>query len=81
MSVEAGKTTIEPGNVTFGVKNDGATIHGLAIVKAPASVNGGVLDDATFLSKGEELSGGGSGTVSADLRPGSYELVCFIAGH
>ena len=44
-------------------------------------MNGGVLDDATFLSKGEELSGGGSGTVSADLRPGSYELVCFMAGH
>jgi FtsP/CotA-like multicopper oxidase with cupredoxin domain len=81
MWVKADKASVKPGNVTFGVKNDGATIHGLAIVKAPASVSGGVIDDTTFLSKGDELSGGASGTVSAYLKPGSYELVCFMAGH
>jgi uncharacterized cupredoxin-like copper-binding protein len=27
------------------------------------------------------LSGGQSETVSADLKPGRYELVCIMAGH
>ena len=30
---------------------------------------------------GEELAAGESGVVSADLKPGAYELVCFLPGH
>ena len=34
-----------------------------------------------FVVKGADLSGGGSATVSADLKPGKYELICHLAGH
>jgi uncharacterized cupredoxin-like copper-binding protein len=51
------------------------------MVPAPAKVTGGVVDPSTFLAKGADLAGGGSETVSADLRPGSYELICHMPGH
>ena len=31
--------------------------------------------------KGGELGGGDSETVSAELEPGKYELLCFMPGH
>jgi uncharacterized cupredoxin-like copper-binding protein len=40
-----------------------------------------VVDDSTFVVKGEDLTGGGQATVSADLKPGKYELICHLAGH
>ena len=81
MWVKASAPTVKPGKVTFGVKNEGAATHGLAIVPAPAKVDGGVVDDSTFVVKGDDLAGGGSATVSADLKPGKYELICHLAGH
>jgi uncharacterized cupredoxin-like copper-binding protein len=50
-------------------------------VSAPATAPGGMLDETTLLAKGKELAAGASETVTADLKPGSYELVCFLAGH
>src|SRR5215216_6197103 len=81
MWLKADVPAVKAGKVTFGVKNEGATTHGLAIVKAPASVSGGMVDESTFVAKGGELAGGASETVSADLEPGKYELLCFMAGH
>jgi uncharacterized cupredoxin-like copper-binding protein len=81
MWIKASAPTVKAGRVTFGVKNEGATMHGLAMVPAPAKVAGGVVDPSTFLAKGADLAGGGSETVSADLRPGSYELICHMPGH
>jgi pimeloyl-ACP methyl ester carboxylesterase len=69
------------GKVTFSVKNDGATMHGLALAKTPVSAEGGHVDDAALLFKGKDLAGGESETITADLKPGTYELVCHIAGH
>jgi uncharacterized cupredoxin-like copper-binding protein len=81
MWIKSDKPSVKAGKVTFDVKNEGATTHGLAIVKAPASVSGGTVDENTFVAKGGELSGGASETVSAELEPGNYELICFMAGH
>ena len=36
---------------------------------------------STFLAQGGNLAAGASETLSADLKPGSYELVCHLAGH
>ena len=40
-----------------------------------------MVDHTTLLAQGDELAGGGSGAVSADLEPGKYELICHLAGH
>jgi uncharacterized cupredoxin-like copper-binding protein len=81
MWVKASAPTVKPGKVVFGVKNEGATMHGLAIVPAPAKVDGGMVDDSTFVAKGGDLMGGASETVSANLKPGAYELICHMPGH
>ncbi len=81
MFVKADTTTVKAGKVTFAVKNTGGTMHGLAIVADPAKAPGGMLDESTFLAKGKELPAGGADMVTADLKPGSYELVCFLPGH
>src|SRR4051812_33375154 len=81
MFVKASTTSVKAGHVMFSVKNTGTTTHGLAIVAAPAKAPGGMLDTSTFIAKGKELAAGQTDTVMADLKPGSYELVCFMAGH
>jgi uncharacterized cupredoxin-like copper-binding protein len=81
MWVKADKTTVDAGHVHIAVKNTGAMPHGLAIEAEPVKAPGGMLDESTFLAKGKELAPGESETVMADLKPGRYELVCFMAGH
>ena len=70
MWVKADHPSFKAGKVTFSVKNVGATMHGLAIVAAPAKVSGGMVDPDSFLAKGGDLSAGASGTLSANLKPG-----------
>jgi uncharacterized cupredoxin-like copper-binding protein len=81
MWVKSDKPEIAAGKVSFAVKNEGATVHGLAITPAPAAQSGGLLEEGAFLGKGADLKGGESETVTWDLKPGAYELVCFMAGH
>jgi FtsP/CotA-like multicopper oxidase with cupredoxin domain len=81
MFVKASTTSVKAGHVMFAVKNTGATMHGLAIVAAPAKAPGGMLDASTFIAKGKDLAAGQTDTVMADLKPGQYELVCFMPGH
>jgi uncharacterized cupredoxin-like copper-binding protein len=81
MWIKADSPTVKAGKVSFGVKNEGATMHGLAIVPAPAEVSGGMVDESTYVAKGADLDGGASETITADLKPGKYELICYMAGH
>jgi len=81
MWVKADQTSVKAGHVTFAVTNSGATTHGLAITPAPAKASGGLLDESAYLAKGENLAAGASGELTAELKPGQYELVCFVPGH
>jgi uncharacterized cupredoxin-like copper-binding protein len=81
MWVKADKTTVKAGEVSFAVTNEGATTHGLAIAPTPIKQSGGMLDAAALVGAGDELGAGANGNVTADLKPGSYELVCFLPGH
>jgi FtsP/CotA-like multicopper oxidase with cupredoxin domain len=81
MFVKADRTSVPAGKVTFAVKNTGGTIHGLGVVPAPAKVSGGTVDPGAFVARGEDVAPGTSGMVTADLKPGRYELVCTIPGH
>ena len=81
MWVKSSVPSVKAGKVTFAVKNTGATMHGLAIVKAPAAATGGMLDEKTYLFAGKDLQGGEAETLTADLKPGKYELVCHVPGH
>jgi uncharacterized cupredoxin-like copper-binding protein len=81
MWIKADTTSVKAGEVTFAVKNEGMTMHGMATAVVPVAADGGALDEAALLGKGEELAAGESGVITADLKPGRYELVCFVPGH
>jgi nitrite reductase (NO-forming) len=74
-------TTLKAGHTTFAVANAGASMHQFAIVPAPAKVVNGVPDTSNAVVKGKMLTGGQKETLMADLKPGSYEMVCIMAGH
>ena len=54
-------------------------MHGMGIVKAPAKIVNG--EPVNMLAEGKHLMGGESDTVTANLKPGNYELVCHMPGH
>jgi nitrite reductase (NO-forming) len=81
MWIKSTAASFKAGKISFGVKNTGATGHGFAIVKAPAKLEGGMVDHHSLLAEGKVLSGGQSETISATLKPGSYELICHVPGH
>jgi nitrite reductase (NO-forming) len=81
MWVKASAPSVKAGKVTFGVKNAGATMHGFAIASAPVKLDGGMVAHAGLAAKGGDLAAGAGETVSANLKPGSYELICHVAGH
>jgi uncharacterized cupredoxin-like copper-binding protein len=61
--------SVKAGHVTFEVKNDGNIPHDLV-------VTGNGVDDST-----KHLNAGQSASLSADLKPGTYDLYCSIPGH
>ena len=81
MWIKADKPTVKAGKVTFAVKNDGATMHGMAMALTPVKAAGGMLDETALLAKGKDLMGGDTDLITAELKPGKYELVCFVPGH
>ena len=81
MWIKSDTPSIKAGEVTFAVENEGATVHGMAMALTPVGAPGGMLDDGTLLGKGAELATGEADLITADLKPGAYELVCFVPGH
>jgi len=81
MFIKTDKPSVKAGKVTFSVKNAGTTMHGLAITPAPVKMAGAMLDEKAFVASGTHLNGGQSESITANLKPGKYELVCHVAGH
>ncbi len=81
MFIKADSTEVKAGKVSIAVKNTGATMHGMAFAVTPVKAEGGMLDEATLQHKGKELMGGESEVLTAELKPGTYEIVCFVPGH
>lgn len=68
----ANPTVAKSGTVTLTTKNDGATVHALTIEHGGP---GG--KDA----RSSDIQPGASTTLSANLKPGKYEIYCPIDGH
>jgi uncharacterized cupredoxin-like copper-binding protein len=81
MWVKTTAPTAKAGKVTFNVDNTGATMHQFAIGADPLTLDAGEPAPGAAIAKGEMLHTGGSGTVTADLKPGKYILYCLLGGH
>ena len=67
--IDPSDPTVKAGKVTFDVTNDGSVTHNMVI-------SGNGVEETT-----DDLSPGSKGTVTADLKPGTYEIFCSIDGH
>jgi uncharacterized cupredoxin-like copper-binding protein len=91
MGVKVSRDSAPAGGVTFKVTNDSKeTVHemlvfALAVPGAPLPYDAQTqrVDEETAGDKGEvsELEPGQSGSLTLNLKPGTYLLVCNIAGH
>ena len=61
--------TADAGKVTIDMKNDSDVPHDVAI-------NGEGVNEV-----GKDVTGGGTSTVTADLKPGEYAFYCAVPGH
>lgn len=71
-TVDPKEVRVKAGRVTFNVKNEGAIDHDFIIVGV--AEHEGEHGALTF-KPGETY------TLTVDLKPGTYEIVCGVAGH
>lgn len=90
MGLKLSSMTARAGKVTFNVTNSSKdTVHEVVVLpykdgeKLPYSDQDMRIDEeaAGHLGEVSELQPGKSGSVTLDLKPGKYLLVCNIAGH
>jgi uncharacterized cupredoxin-like copper-binding protein len=68
--ITLGSATVPAGSVTFQVSNTGTTTHNLAI-EGP-----GISHEQS-----PDIQAGQKGTLTVDLKPGTYTVFCAIPGH
>lgn len=91
--VKPSATSVKAGKVTFKVKNDGTMEHEFLVLKtdlAEDKLPTKPKDASRVDEEGEgveaigevpELEPGKSGSVTLNLKPGNYVLLCNVAGH
>jgi uncharacterized cupredoxin-like copper-binding protein len=84
--MNVGPSTVAAGPVTFTMNNTGTGQHEMVVLKTDTPADQLEVDDHRVSeadSAGEvgETDGGETGTVTLDLEPGNYVLVCNIANH
>ena len=76
------------GTITFNVANAGGVIHNLRVIRSDAApdalpVEAGQVAEGQVdvVGRIEDFAGGSSESITLDLTPGSYLLICNVAGH
>ena len=76
------------GTISFSVANAGGVFHNLRVIRSDAApdalpVEAGQVPEGQVgvVGRIEEFAGGGSESITLDLGPGSYLLICNVAGH
>lgn len=89
-SVEVDEATAPAGDVTFSVTNDGTTLHEFLVVRTDAPDGSIPLDGDAFSENNDSLEvvdeisefpADTTETLTVNLEPGNYQLVCNLPGH
>lgn len=85
--VELSVTTVKPGTVRFGIKNEGGMEHSFELIKTdlafdklPTTADAKAREDG-LVKQVKSLPVGKVSVVTADLAAGNYVIICNIAGH
>ena len=88
MKISVDKAAVPAGKVTFVVKNSGAVIHELVVVKTDvaqdklvAGDEAGKVDETGNVGETGDVVAGGSNTFSVLLPAGHYVLICNEVDH
>jgi uncharacterized cupredoxin-like copper-binding protein len=84
-AIKASQDSAHVGKVTFDIHNSGTTTHEFVVLRTskPAGDLGGGSRIPETNNVGEEadMAAGADKTLSLDLKPGHYSLVCNLPGH
>lgn len=91
MHMDLSKSQVKAGTVTFNVTSKSETlIHEFVVVKAGQPLELLPYNDAEkeveedgleVVNEIEDIEPGKSGTLTVELKPGTYALLCNLAGH
>jgi len=87
MTMTVAPPSVPAGKVTFTLKNTGTVKHEMVVLKTDTPYDQLTVDkdnkvsEDTSVGEVSELDAGKTGTVTLDLKPGKYVLVCNIAKH
>jgi len=74
------KSTIKAGSITFNIKNNGPSLHNIGITKEADSSKGGGIT-GPVIKDSDTIDQGKTTTITVDLQPGAYNVVCTVPGH
>jgi uncharacterized cupredoxin-like copper-binding protein len=87
-SLTATPGTFAAGDITFGIQNDGPSVHEFVILRTddePGAlpVENGLIpeDEIDLVDEAEDIAPGTDTSLSVNLQPGSYVLVCNLPAH
>jgi uncharacterized cupredoxin-like copper-binding protein len=87
-SIDLGGATGKSGSITFTVNNSGANTHEFVIVKTDLKadslpVSGDLVDESAFtpVDEIEDIESGATETLTVNLAPGHYVILCNIEEH
>jgi len=85
--VELSVTTVKPGTVKFGVRNEGGVEHSFELIKTdlafdklPTTADAKAKEDG-LVKQVKSIPVGKVSVVTADLAAGNYLIICNVAGH
>ncbi|MBK5287499.1 MAG: hypothetical protein JJE46_03420 [Acidimicrobiia bacterium] len=86
MTMTATPASVAAGKVTFTLKNTGTIEHEVVVLKTDTPfdqlvVTKGKVSEKDSVGEVPELAAGKTASVTLDLKPGSYALVCNIKDH
>ena len=76
------------GSTTFDITNDGPSTHEFAVIKTDLAEGALPVDGSTvtegnldLVDEAENVAPGGGTSLTVDLEPGSYVVICNVEGH
>jgi uncharacterized cupredoxin-like copper-binding protein len=72
-------SSISAGSVTFKISNQGPSPHDIGVTKQSDSSKGGIT--GPVIKATDPIDPGKTGSLTVDLQPGTYNVVCTIPGH
>lgn len=84
-SVGVSESKAKAGKVTFNVKNAGKTTHEFVVLRTSEQADklgtGNRVSESGNVGETGDIAPGKSKSVTLDLKPGHYSLVCNLPGH